>query len=429
MRKLYLSHEYGDIIVINNSKQSTIFIGKYNFEAKIYDIEYILEFINENYLKNELNKLPNRVLKIYLKSITIFNEKNSNDYISPIIDNNEILGSCYKYNPNFTDYSSCINYIEYLQNDKIKYSVILHFNYLKINQKISDIYEINEDEYYLINHSLMQKMKKSFNYDKIIEMLQENKEINIFEDENDYMKKLISVIKSLSVDILRNNTTIIEPENNDYQELLHELDLLQVQYTDKMMNARNLIKIKKLYKNQVENISCVSLSNDVLNFSVGDYQLIHCEKISSFIGNDLKNAYKFKQINNYLSEKNHSEFCETAQCFMTKNNFLIIYSYYSDFTWPLKFNQVKYENKNLSNFEVIKGNIYMSNFNVPFDFDGDKYIYLEHYNKEIRCINIYSTIKDQKIFQIFLENDFGHISFIKLLPDNCIFLCRKIYIY
>ena len=106
--EFYLSHINTDIIVINNSKQNTIFIGKYNFEAKIYDIEYILEFINENYLKNELNKLSNRVLKIYLKSITIFNEKNSNDYISPIIDNNEIFGSCYKYNPNFTDYSSCI---------------------------------------------------------------------------------------------------------------------------------------------------------------------------------------------------------------------------------------------------------------------------------------------------------------------------------
>ena len=202
----------------------------------------------------------------------------------------------------------------------------------------------------------------------------------------------------------------------------------KIQYTDKMMNAHNLSKIKKLYKNQVENISCVSLLNDVLNFSVGDYQLIHCEKISSFIGNDLKNAYKFKQINNYLSEKNHSEFCETAQCFMTKNNFLIIYSYYSDFTWPLKFNQVKYENKNLSNFEVIKGNIYMSNFNVPFDFDGDNLLYLEHYSKTIRCINIYATLNEQKIFQFFLQNDFGHISFMKLLPDNCIFLCRKIYL-
>jgi hypothetical protein len=113
---------------------------------------------------------------------------------------------------------------------------------------------------------------------------------------------------------------------------------------------------------------------------------------------------------------------------MTKNNFLIIYSYYSDFTWPLKFNQVKYENKNLSNFEVIKGNIYMSNFNVPFDFDGDNLLYLEHYSKTIRCINIYTTLNEQKIFQFFLQNDFGHISFMKLLPDNCIFLCRKIYL-
>ena len=70
----------------------------------------------------------------------------------------------------------------------------------------------------------------------------------------------------------------------------------------------------------------------------------------------------------------------------------------------------------------------MSNFNVPFDFDGNKFLYLEYYSKTMRCINIYNTLEDQKIFQFFIKNDFGHISFMKLLPDNCIFLCRQIYL-
>ena len=199
-------------------------------------------------------------------------------------------------------------------------------------------------------------------------------------------------------------------------------------YTDKIINNYNSSRIKKLYHNKIEQISCVSLLNNTLNFGVGDYQLIHCEKISSLSGKDIKNSYNFLQINNYLSEKVHEDFCETAQCFMTKSNYLIVYSFYSDFNWPLKFNQVKYENKNLINFDIIKGSIYMSNFNVPFDFDGNKFLYLEYYSKTMRCINIYNTLEDQKIFQFFIKNDFGHISFMKLLPDNCIFLCRQIYL-
>ena len=187
-------------------------------------------------------------------------------------------------------------------------------------------------------------------------------------------------------------------------------------------------RIKKLYKNKIENIRCISLLNNVLNFSVGDFQLFHCEKITSFIGQDINKSYNFKKFNNYSSDKAHNEFCETAQCFIANNHYLIICLYYYDFNWPLKFNQVKYKNKDLSNFGEIKGSIYMSNFNVPFDFDGDKFLYLEYFSKEMRCINIYSTLNEQKLFQYFIKNDFGHISFMKLLPDNSIFLCRKIYL-
>ena len=46
-------------------------------------------------------------------------------------------------------------------------------------------------------------------------------------------KKLLTVIKSLSVDILRNNTTEYTTENNEYKEHLLELDILPIDYYDK----------------------------------------------------------------------------------------------------------------------------------------------------------------------------------------------------
>jgi len=232
--------------------------------------------------------------------------------------------------------------------------------------------------------------------------------------------------------IQKKNIKIYVNKELDSQELQHDENICSYNSSNKIKfnkyyDKNENIYIKKLYQANIENISCVSLYDDILNFSVGDNQLIHCEKISSYRGNDLRKAYNFKIIDNYTSNKEHNEFCETAQCFLSKNNYLIIYFFYYDFSWPLRFNQVKYENKNLSNFEVIKGYIYMSNFNVPFDFDGDKFLYLEHYSKTLRCINVYSTLKEQKIFVLNINNEFEHISHMKLLPNDCIFLCRKIF--
>ena len=158
----------------------------------------------------------------------------------------------------------------------------------------------------------------------------------------------------------------------------------------------NIPKIFKLISGCVENICCISLVNDILNFSIGDREIIHCEQITSFSGNDISMSYNFKRIFIYDSEKMHNDFCENCSCLMSDHHFLIVYSYYSDFNWPLRFNHIKYDNRNLKTLEVISGFIEMSNYNVPFDFDGDKFLYIEYYDESIRCINIYNTLTKKK---------------------------------
>ena len=326
------------------------------------------------------------------------------------------------------------------QNNNTKYKNIFHCPLL-----YNDIASaIDLDNNYLVYGTFMGEValclidEISFNKTND-ESDDNNTNANITIEEDNKNEKKIKEIKLITHNKYKtgnqNNKKIIkdvkiylnkEPDSEEFKQT-EDINSNKF-YTDKIINNYNSSRIKKLYHNKIEQISCVSLLNNTLNFGVGDYQLIHCEKISSLSGKDIKNSYNFLQINNYLSEKVHEDFCETAQCFMTKSNYLIVYSFYSDFNWPLKFNQVKYENKNLINFDIIKGSIYMSNFNVPFDFDGNKFLYLEYYSKTMRCINIYNTLEDQKIFQFFIKNDFGHISFMKLLPDNCIFLCRQIYL-
>ena len=184
-------------------------------------------------------------------------------------------------------------------------------------------------------------------------------------------------------------------------------------------------KIIKLVQNGIENICCISLFNDILNFSIGDIEILHCEKISSFQGNDISLAHNFKRVDIYQSEKSHCDFCESSSCLMSTNNFLILFSYYSDFSWPLKTNMVKYHNRNLKTNELAYGFIEMSNYNIPFDFDGDDFLYIEHIDKNIRYINIHKTLSNKIKFKYKIYKKFGHISHMKLLPDNCIFLCRN----
>jgi hypothetical protein len=138
-------------------------------------------------------------------------------------------------------------------------------------------------------------------------------------------------------------------------------------------------------------------------------------------------AHNFKRIEVYDNEQTHNDFCENCTCLMSTNNFLILYTYYTDFNWPLRINMVKYHNRNLNTNELKAGFIEMSNYNVPFDFNGNEYLYLEYFDESIRCINIYKTLNHKKKFKYLLDKKFGHISHMKLLPDNCIFLCRNSY--
>ena len=182
----------------------------------------------------------------------------------------------------------------------------------------------------------------------------------------------------------------------------------------------------KLVQGATENICCISLFNDILNFSVGDFELVHCEKITSFYGNDISMTHNFRKIKIYESDQTHSDFCENCSCLMSTNNFLITYSYYSDFNWPLRINTIKYQNRNLKTNEFINGYIKMSNYNIPFDFDGDNFLYIDFIDESKRSINILQTLTNKIKFKYLLDKKFGHISHMKFLPENCIFLCRNL---
>ena len=321
----------------------------------------------------------------------------------PNINNNSHKYKCILFSP--LNKNDCVNSIDIFDNYIVYGTIMGDVVLLRIdNEKYSTI----ENNITDVNCSINNNGDK----DIVLNINKENK--NKRKISNETLKGNTECIK-----------IILKGEDHKSTDNNSLIDLNKNISKDK---KNNIPKIFKLVSGCTENICCISLVNDILNFSIGDKELIHCEKITSFFGNDLSMSYNFKIISIYDSEKKHNDFCENCSCLMSKNNFLIVYSYYSDFNWPLRFNQIKYDNRNLETLEIISGFIEMSNYNVPFDFDGDKFLYIEYYDESIRCINIYNTLSKKKYLTYLIDKKFGHISHMKLLPDDCIFLCRNLFI-
>ena len=354
------------------------------------------------------------------------------------LETNDCVNSIDIFN-NFLVYGTIMGNINFcrLEEEDIDLTNLNNLNI--INQNINDINTNNYNQINIKNYNDLNKTDSNISDNKDIILKDSNsKEILLhINKENNFHTKKVFVAKN-------ENKTRNEKDSPECIKLNLRRNYIENQSTNnfssnnfkkmessqKNPNTNNLIfpKFIKILQGSIENICCISLYNDILNFSIGDLELIHCEKISSFYGNDISLAHKYKRSFVYQSDNVHSEFCENCSCFMTNNNFLIVYSYYCDFNWPIRINPVKYDNRNLYTDEIITGIITMSNYNVPFDFDGDNFLYLEYYEDSTRSINIYKTLKDKKKFKYLLDKAFGHISHMKLLPDNCIFLCRNLFL-
>ena len=182
-------------------------------------------------------------------------------------------------------------------------------------------------------------------------------------------------------------------------------------------NSLIIPQITYLLELATENISCLCFENrDLIDIAVGDFEIIHMN-----ISTDL-NSPEFIKIKNYPNENEHIKYCETCTCFMTSNNFFKIKTEYAENNDPIETKAFTFENKKLKNYEVITGEIEMTNYSVPFDFDGDRFVWVDYISKTERRLCIYYTASSKTQITIMLDKKFGHISHMKLLPDNKIFL-------
>ena len=185
------------------------------------------------------------------------------------------------------------------------------------------------------------------------------------------------------------------------QNLLNILENKNIKYEKGIIYKNSFIKkdkipfpqVTQLIINAKENIPCVSFdTKDIVNLSIGDYEIIRLKNMSSFNINDDNSNYTYVRIKNYVSENEHIKKCENATCMMTDKYFLIVYTVYAENDSQIQLNKVNYQNKNMISFEIIEGEIEMYNYSIPFDFDGDRFLFFVYESYALRRLFIYYTL-------------------------------------
>ena len=307
------------------------------------------------------------------------------------------------------------------ENDNVKI-----FNKKKKNINIPNIHlriNMNNNENN-INRKKNDNENKNFTYEDNLDDEDENS--------NKYEKKLIN-----------KNMGKVQSTPNNGNEIKINININKSKMDSKIFNEKqeqskngenktnnkniNFPQITKLIIKSKENIPCLQFENhDIINISIGDLEVIRLENMSTFNINDDTSTYNYSKLRNYKTENEHIEFCESCTCMMSHSFYLIVFTKFGNFNSNIEFKEVKYENKNLKKYEVVQGKINLSNYVVPFDFDGDKFLFLDYISKKERTINVfYTATKKEEYIYIIKDRSYGHISHMKLLTNNKIFLCRN----
>ena len=183
-----------------------------------------------------------------------------------------------------------------------------------------------------------------------------------------------------------------------------------------------------------ENISNISYnSNDEkINISKGDEKIYRYKKDKR----NLEKLYLFQKVSNYANEMEHNNFCQNTYTLLSSELLFLI-----ELSPPEEkcLNIIEIENEydiiNIINKEIIYiGRLPMTNYIVPFDFDGENFAWVEFTGPDERNICIANVInnlnnKNNKVVETFKYNigkNFGHISHLKILNDSKIFLVHSL---
>ena len=191
-----------------------------------------------------------------------------------------------------------------------------------------------------------------------------------------------------------------------------------------LIKEKNLKIISEI---QDEHIIATQFYKNKLLFGVGDQKIIVLEKINN---NNLTD-YNIKEINNYSTDAEHYKHCESTFCLL-KDNLLFSIELHipHEEEKSASFLINHWKIKNFLNNKFFGGDLSISTFWVPFDFDGILLIYIDFLDGGKRNLIIYNCKEKKqklciKLWEMEKSESIGHISHIKKLKDDKIFLVHN----
>jgi hypothetical protein len=196
-------------------------------------------------------------------------------------------------------------------------------------------------------------------------------------------------------------------------------------------------KLICLSDTQDEFISGVKINENKLYICIGDVKIYQY-----YVGNEEEKRSPDFEIKNYESEEQHEKKCENCLS-MFNNNYLI--RNYIDYSSSKQKEENEEEeekhsnnNKNAvvsfknifdnDNRKIIEREIKMSEYSVPFDFDGKNFIFIEFTSQNHRTFHVYDVDAQEMKTNIEIEQisneHIGHISHLKIINDDLLFIVR-----
>ena len=416
----YLSYNGKMFIMLDYENQYSLLSGSIINDENIFKLEYIFDFKNKQYLKNEIKE----IILNYNNYIKELNNKNiyQNDYIFPIYnkDNNNKVGLCYKYNIKNNNYS------DLAINKELFKIIYLYINNKLVKDKLKNkkITQIIPDNYCLVNSKWLNNYKSFYNYNIIKEGIDSNKNIqniinkNLSEEKQNISKLIYLIIKQLNPDIKNQ----VSQENQNQNQYNISPNAKQIKYNSQQVNQfmiydkfeilnRNLAKkligkdinLEKLYA------ECYLINNYIIvNFPNKTNE----NKFLSMIG-EYKKCIVIKYVLVYEDEEKRNTHLQSV--LNNLNNYL---------------NNVQFYENNApiidENYNILGTIILIKDFNIRDNFESCPHIGLTnigatcYMNATLQCFcHIEKFLNFFKCSSQVLNNKKNNLtSSFKLLIDN-----------
>ena len=187
-----------------------------------------------------------------------------------------------------------------------------------------------------------------------------------------------------------------------------------------MLSIKDEGKVSLLAELSTENISGIVFDEEnTCTIAIGD------EEIAKYLFDDRSNNHECQRFANYDNEKTHKQSCEITYCLLSSSHLIMVELNQQSEDGNINIMSIpnKVRIKNLMSQNMYEYEVVMTNYSIPFDFDGVRFLWVEFLSDKERNICVFD-FESTKKWEYRLYKEFGHISFARLLNDNSIVIVK-----